>query len=256
MRISVALSLLVVLGAPALAKAPPPSKTPKPAGKPASPAASPLVSSGNNGTLTINCATVGADVLVDGEKIGSVPLGAPVGLPAGEHTIKLIKPGFAPLIDVFTVTKRRDTKLDVELVAIAGIGRMTANVEKARVFVDGKFVCEVPCLADLGVGARAVQVSKGGYKDFFQNVSAVAGQEVAMDIKLEELPMGLNPYKPPPPPPRKWYEKWWVWTVGVAGLAVVATAVAVPAALSQQDPVKNFNANYNFTIQIKMPGTP
>ena len=64
------------------------------------------------------------------------------------------------------------------------------------------------------VGARAVQVSKGGYKDFFQNIAAVAGQEVNLDVLLEELPVGVNPYKPPPPPPPKWYEKWWVWTGG------------------------------------------
>ena len=58
----------------------------------------------------------------------------------------------------------------------------------------------------MGVGARAVQVSKGGYKDFFQNISAVAGQEVNLDVLLEELPVGVNPYKPPPPPPPKWFE--------------------------------------------------
>jgi|GEM_PF-1986774 len=251
MRISVVALSVLVLAVPAFAKSP--ASKPSRPGKPGAAATPAPVSSGNNGTLTINCSTAGADVLVNGEKIGVTPLPAPVALPAGEHTIKLLRPGYAPLIDVFTITKRRDTKLDVELVAVAGIGRMTANVEKARVFVDGKFVCEVPCLADIGVGARAIQVSKGGYKDFFQNVSGVAGQELVLDVKLEELPMGLNPYKPPPPPPRKWFEKWWVWTIGVAGLAVVATAVAVPVAVSQQDPRTAFGAPYNFTVQIRMP---
>ena len=115
--------------------------------------------------------------------------------------------------------------------------KLRTNVEAARVYVDGKFVGEAPITAEIAVGARAVQVSKGGFKDFFQNMSAVAGQEVNLDVLLEELPVGVNPYKPPPPPPPKWYEKWWVWTVGAVGVGVVVTAVVVPAYFATRDPI-------------------
>src|SRR5207253_1607077 len=128
-------------------------------------------------------------------------LPGPLPLSLGEHTIKVVKPGFAPLIDVLVIQKKKPTKLEVELVPISGVLKVGANVEKAKVFVDGKFVGEVPLTVEIPVGAQAVQVSRGGYKDFFQNVSSVAGQEIALDVKLEELPEGLNPYKPPPPPP-------------------------------------------------------
>jgi hypothetical protein len=92
----------------------------------------------------------------------------------------------------------------------------------------------------MAVGARAIQVSKGGYIDFFQNLSAVAGQEVNLDVQLEELPEGVNPYKPAAPPPPKWYEKWWVWTVGAVGVAAVVTAVVVPSYYATRDPVGDF----------------
>jgi hypothetical protein len=115
------------------------------------------------GSLVINCPTEGAEVFVDGEKKGTVPLPGPIPLPVGEHTIKVQKPGFAPLIDVFKITKKGQTKLDVELVPISGAVKVKVNVEKSRVFVDGKFICEAPCTAELQVGARAIQVSKGGY---------------------------------------------------------------------------------------------
>jgi hypothetical protein len=196
---------------------------------------------GRPGTLEVGSTTAGAEVFVDGNKVGTIPLQAPLStLSPGEHTIKVEKPGFAPYIDVFKIDRKRPTRLDVELVAVAGVLRVKASVEAARVYVDGKFVGEAPLVAEVQVGARAVQVSKGGFKDFFQNVSAVAGQDVNLDVHLEELAVGVNPYKPLPPPPPKWYEKWWVWTVGAVGVGVVVTAVVVPVHYATQNQVDNF----------------
>jgi hypothetical protein len=193
------------------------------------------------GQLIIDSSTTGAEVFVDGELVGKVPLGGPVYLSPGEHTIKVVKPGFAPMIDVFTIGRKKPTKLDVELVPVTAVLKVTSTVEKARVFVDGKFVGEAPLTAELDVGPRAIQVSKGGYRDFFQNVSAVAGQTVALDVRLEELPEGLNPYKPKGPPPKRWYEKWWVWTiVGVVAVGA-ATGIGVGVTQAQRDPFAGYD---------------
>jgi hypothetical protein len=193
------------------------------------------------GALEIASTTTGAEVYIDGERVGTIPLGAPLtSLTPGEHTIKVEKPGFAPYIDVFKIDRKKPTHVDVELVPVAGVLKVKTNVEAARVYVDGKFVGEAPLTTEVAVGARAVQVSKGGYKDFFQNVSAVAGQETNLDVLLEELPVGVNPYKPPPPPPPKWYEKWWVWTVGAVGVGAVVTAVVVPVWFATRNPVNDF----------------
>jgi hypothetical protein len=67
-------------------------------------------------------------------------------------------------------------------------------------------------------------------------------------VALEELPADINPYKPKPPPPPKWYEKWWVWTAGVAGVGVIVTAVVVPVVLTNKDPVKDFSPSYQFKV--------
>lgn len=193
------------------------------------------------GTLELQSSTTGAEVDIDGERVGTIPLPGPLtNLTPGEHTIKVTKPGFAPYIDVFKVDRKKPTQVSVELVPVAGVLVVKSNVEAARVYIDGKYVGEAPLTAEMTVGARAIQVSKGGYKDFFQNVSAVAGQEVDLDVQLAELPVGINPYKPPPPPPPKWYEKWWVWTVGAVGVGVVVTAVVVPAYYATRDPVGDF----------------
>jgi hypothetical protein len=204
----------------------------------------------NPGALILSCPVDGAEVSVDGNKVGVTPL-IPLPLSAGDHTIKVTKVGFSPFIDVFNINKKKETKLSVEPVPVAGVVKVTVNVEQAHVFVDGKFIGEAPLIAEVGVGARAIQVSKGGFKDYFQNVDAVAGQETSIEVALEELPMGLNPYKPPPPPPPKLYEKWWVWTAAAGALAVAVIVVVTPTVvLANKDPIKDFGATYNFTIGV------
>jgi len=209
-----------------------------------------------SGSLVLNATTLGAEVYVDGERVGSTPLPGPVPLSADEHTLKVIKPGYAPLIDVIRVVRRRVTKIDVDLTPVAAILRVRSSVPEARVFVDGKFVGQAPLETELPVGARSVQVSRAGYKDFFQNVEAVAGQEIGLEVSLEELPADLNPYKPKAPPPPKWYEKWWVWTVGVVGVGVIVTAVVVPVVMSNRDPIKEFGPSYTYTVGSPGPAAP
>lgn len=208
----------------------------------------PVPATQTGGALVLSSTTDGAEVYVDGEKVGTVPLPGPIPLRPGEHTIKVQKAGFAPLIDVFRISRKGQTSLEVELVPISGAIKVRVNVEKARVFIDGKFVCEAPCTSEMSVGARAIQVSKGGYKDFFQNVASVAGQELALDVKLEDLPLGLNPYKPAPPPPARWHEKWWVWTLVGLGAGGVVAAIVVPVNESQRDRVGEFAPHYTFTV--------
>ncbi len=199
---------------------------------------------GSTGRLVLTSQTEGAEVFVDGELVGKLPLEKPVVLKPGKYTLKITKKGFTEFIDVFTIKARRDTKLDIDLLPFAGVVRITTNVPGSRVFVDGKFVGETPLDAELQPGARTLKLQKGGYRDLTKTLEVVAGQTQNQDLTLEELPLGENPFRPLPPRPPKWYEKWWVWAVLAGGTTVLALTIALPSYYLGRDPVEAFNPQF------------
>jgi hypothetical protein len=182
--------------------------------------------------VTVACATPGASIFVDGEMVGMTPLDLPVPVTPGDHTIKVTRLGFAPYIDVFSTSGKRAVTLGLELVPVSGVLRVTSNVAGARVLVDGKYLGDAPLEAEVDAGRRAVQLQKGGYRSWEGTVETVAGQEQALEARLEELPAEINPYKPPPAPPPRWYQKKWVWATVAGGALLVAGTVTTAAILS------------------------
>lgn len=202
------------------------------------------------GALVLTSQTEGAEVYIDGKLIGKTPLAGPVALKPGKYTLKMTKRGYTEYIDVFTVRARRETKLDLDLLPIAGIVRITANVQPARVFVDGKFVGETPLEAEVPGGAHTIKVTKGGFKEYSKKLDVVAGQSVNVDVTLEELPLDQNPFRQPPPKPLKWFERWWVWSVIAGGAMALALAVALPSYYLSRDPVDAFGPQFCWGVGV------
>ncbi|MCS6913234.1 MAG: PEGA domain-containing protein [Myxococcales bacterium] len=195
----------------------------------------------------------GADVYLDGDKIGTTPLSGTIPCAVGEHTIRVARPGYAPYIDVFQVRQGKVTRIEIDMVPVSGVLRVGANVERARVFVDGQFVGETPLEVEMKLGARTVRVSRSGYRDEVFTVHSVAGQLVERQVRLAELPPGLNPYRVVEPPPR-WYERWWVWTVGAAGVAALSVAILVPAVYFTRSPCDRLGADVCLQVPATSPG--
>lgn len=211
---------------------------------PAPDAAKPLVTMG----LSLAGATPGADVFVDGEKVGTTPLKGVIAATAGEHTIRVVRPGYAPYIDVFKVRDGRVTRVEAELVPVAGVLRLRSSQSKARVFVDGRFVGEAPIEAELKAGLHQVKVSGFGFREETLTVTAVAGEVLEREVQLTALPPGENPNRPVGVTPPKWYEKWWVWTAGAVGVAAIATAVIVPTVLASRGVCERLDAELCVTV--------
>jgi hypothetical protein len=218
-------------------------------GVPAPAAAAPK-GAANTGTLVLSSQTEGAEVYIDGKAAGKIPLAAPITLKPGKYTLKMTKRGYTEYIDVFTIRARKETKLDIDLLPVAGVMRITANVQPARVFVDGKFVGETPLEADIPAGTRVIKLTKGGYRDLTKKVDVVAGQPLNLDLTLEELPADQNPFRPPPPKPLKWYERWWVWAVIAGGTTAVALVVGLPSYYLGRDKIDTFPYQFCYTVGV------
>jgi hypothetical protein len=214
-------------------------------------------------SLTVNCSPPGADVQVDGQKIGVAPIDLPVPVTPGDHTIKVTHLGYAPFLDTFSTKGKKVVKLEVELVPLTGVLHVKTDVAHSRVLIDGRFVGEAgpdkSVDVEMDVGARAIQVEKGCYKDFFQNVMAVAGKEEQLDVKLESLPQDeTNPCYVKPLAPAKIYQKPVFWVVGGGAVVVIATAVALGAAAAagafSVDPLANADVKYDLSVMKMMMG--
>jgi hypothetical protein len=198
------------------------------------------------GKVAINSMTTGATVMIDGEKVGTIPIEEPLRLKPGKHTLKISKQGYTEYLDVFTVRRGKTTYLDIDLLPYAGIVEITASEPDARVFIDGEFVGTAPVEEEVLIGKRTIRVRKPGYYDYIGELKSVAGKRKRLHVELKAMPVGTTPYRPPPPPPPKWYEKWYVWAGIAGGVAAATVAVVVPVVVLSKDEVGDYCTSADF----------
>ena len=85
-----------------------------------------MLPSGSVGGMTLLISERGADVMVDGKRVGRTPLTKPVRLGAGSHEVMVIKPGFAPWKQMVEVQAGGETKVKVSL-ATEGEGGLASD---------------------------------------------------------------------------------------------------------------------------------
>lgn len=175
------------------------------------------------GTVIVRSATVGADVFIDGQVVGTIPMKFPMALRAGKHTIKVSRRGYADYLDTFRIRPGRDVVLEIDLLAVSGVLRVAAR-PAAEVVVDGRRVGQTPYVGELEPGSRVVEVRAPDYSVHREQIVVDAGEAYSLEVQLVPLPVTV------PPAPTPWYGHWWVW----AGAAVVV-AGGVTAALTLSD---------------------
>lgn len=211
--------------------------------------------------LKLQCSPDQASVYIDGKVVAQTPETGDLTLPlsAGEHTLRVSRPGYAPFIDVIKVKAGQLLPLEVELIPIAGILRIAVQGAAAHVYLDGKYIGDTPTDFELKVGPHKVKIERPGAYAENLSIAAIAGQVISRNLTLRELPPDQNPYLQKPPPPQKWYQKWWVWTIGAVGVAVIATAIIVPVVLSRRDACDGLDGCIPITSQsaaLSQPPAP
>ncbi len=178
---------------------------------------------GGSGTVIVQSTTAGAQIFIDGKAVAEVPMKLPLALRAGEHTIRVTKPGYADYLDTFRVRRRKDEVLAIDLLAVAGVLRIDANPQ-GQVVVDGRQIGETPFEGELEPGERKVEVRSPGRSVFKKTLKIVAGEVFVLEVTLVPLP----PREPAVATP--WYGEWWVWAGAAAVVAVGVTSAVVLSA--------------------------
>jgi hypothetical protein len=132
-----------------------------------------------------NDAATGAQLLVDGAAVGTVP--SHVEVAPGTHKLAVSKPGFLDWSDSETVAEAEQRQVSVDLQAAQKKGTLlvTSDVAGADVYVDGQKRDATPALInDLTEGQHVIEVKKDtlSYK---QIISVVAGQQLKLVAQLQ-----------------------------------------------------------------------
>ncbi|MBN1772830.1 MAG: PEGA domain-containing protein [Deltaproteobacteria bacterium] len=163
------------------------------------------------GEVRVSVNVPGAQVLVDGEPVGTSPLVDPVPVVAGRHVIEARLDGYGPAQRMLPVASGDRLEVSFTLIAEERVGglRVEANVPGAEVVIDGDLMGAVPFRGVLQEGNHEVEVRAAGYEAQIQTVAIATGDERIVTVSLSE-PWGTDPM--------------WFWSmVGLTGAATVAT---------------------------------
>ncbi len=183
-----------------------------------------------DGTLVLEGEADGAQVIVDGVVVGELPI-EPFPLAAGNHSLRIEKPGFTEYAEVIEIRPGRKTVIEVELYALSMIVDLETVPETARVLVDGKYIGDSPIQLDLLPGDHVVEIRAEQHHPTEHKINATAGIQEPLLLELEpfseqELAAIAEEKEP------GWYEEPAVWLAVGGGVLVIAGTVILIAAVS------------------------
>jgi hypothetical protein len=197
----------------------------------------------------------GAEVTIDGKSVGTTPLPPKSEITPGPHQLQLTKRGYTSFTREFTAYLGRTVSIEIEMVPTHGLLRVRASESEAQVYVDEELKGEAPIELDLRPGPHQILVKRANFRDQSFSVTAVAGEELEREVRLEINPEQLRKERASHPIERRWYTRWWVWTLAAVGAVGIATAIIVPTVLSQRSDCDKLGGEVCFPIQLGTPPT-
>lgn len=168
-------------------------------------------------SLTLRTNVDGAEVLLDGKRIGTTPL-ALLRVPAGKGKLELAADGYRGVVR--DVTLPGGGALDVEVKLLkkdeSGVLVVKSPIAGARVKIDGVPVGAVPVEHAVRSGFHDIVVQKDGFDEASTKARVDVGESKIVEVGLSRS--------------KEVYERWWFWTglgVLVAGGAVAGVVGAL-----------------------------
>lgn len=143
------------------------------------------------GSLRIEGGVAGAQLEIDGIRVGTLPLSAPIPVTSGARILTVIATGYAPYRAEVVVAGQAESKHEVTLLpteARLAHLEVKANVASAQVRVGGQAAGTTPLLAPLTLlpGAHDISISRPGYLTEERKVTLGDGATGRLDVRLRE----------------------------------------------------------------------
>lgn len=145
-----------------------------------------------SGSLRVLANVADAQVVLDGDPVGSVPADAG-DVTAGSHILEVMAPGHRNVQQEVQIVagERRVVRVELERLAEtapAGAVRVVSPTPGAQVFLDGAAVGGVPFeKADVPVGQHYITVQAPGHRSWRRNVTVTAGGHTDLAAELEAV---------------------------------------------------------------------
>lgn len=195
-----------------------------------------------------------AEVRIDGKLIGITPLPPRTALAPGPHQIVISRRGYSTFSSDFTAIEGRMVAVEVELTPLLAILKVSSDVPGAQVFVDEDLRGETPLELELRPGPHVVRVRRIGYFEQTWSVATVAGEQYDRDLILEIQPEQKRREEAVFKTEKRWYSRWWVWTLAAVGASGVAAAIVTPIVLSRRSDCDKLDGEVCFPISV-MPAS-
>jgi len=181
--------------------------------------------------------TDGANIVVDGIKIGTVPMEALIPLEPGRHTLKVVKPGYAERTEIVDIRRGQEMEFEIDLLPYAGVFSIESNAPDAALWLDGKPFGSLPFEGEIPMGEHTLKVVATGFISSERSLQIEGGQVLSLRFDLDPAPIVASNED-------SILNKWWFWTAAgvviIGGTTGVVLATGGGKALPEPDAILNF----------------
>ena len=153
-------------------------------------------------------------------------------LKPGSHSVRVWKRGHLEFLGTIEIFAGETAELDADLIAVAGMVKVYANVPGAQVVIDGKVAGAIPFDKDIPAGKHTLSVRAKGHAPFVQDVEVLAGQWLELQVKLSPT----QPMAETAGDGDSVATKWWFWTI-IGAVVVGGAATGLALGLQGNEPV-------------------
>ena len=197
------------------------------------------------GTLTVESNPAGANVVVNGMKVGTTPVRG-LKLPPGNVTLQILAPKYHPVrFEGFHIERGKNRAIKEHLKPVTGGLKVVVQDASdapvpARLFLDGMEVGEAPFASEVQVGTYTLK-AVSGRNEVSQEVTVAEGKVTSASLRVKgAAPVAALPRVEEVPSNKRSSPSVLPWLfMGTGGASAVLGATLVLLASNEKDSVKS-----------------